>query len=218
MNKTYYIFLLFIFIGLVACTRRNYHIASGIESIQYHLFYLHGKIVEDQGVDASSEKFGKYEYEKILNRLEENGIKVISEPRPKDTDVESYSTKLANQINDLISSGVNPENITVVGVSKGSVIAMLISTKLANTKLNFVLLANCNDWVEDNFTIDLHGDILSIYEKSDNVGSSCLSIKTSSSGVMKYSEVELNTGLGHGFIYQPIDEWVLPTIEWTTKR
>ena len=215
MKKTYCVFLLFA--GIFACTQSNSQIPSRIDNPQYYLFYLHGIIVEDQGVHAFSEKFGKYEYEKILNRLEENGIKVISEPRPKGTDAESYSTKIANQINDLISSGVSPEKITVVGASKGSVIAMLTSTKLANPKLNFVLLANCNDWVVENFTIDLHGYILSIYEKSDNIGRSCLSIKTSSSGIRKYNEVELNTGLGHGFIFQPINEWVLPTIEWATK-
>ncbi|RDV11878.1 alpha/beta hydrolase [Pontibacter diazotrophicus] len=216
MKKIFCVFLLFA--GFFACTQSNSQIPSGIDNTQYYLFYLHGKIVEDQGIHASSERFGKYEYEKILNRLEKNNIKVISEPRPKGTDVESYSTKVANQINDLIYSGVNPENITVVGASKGSVIAMLISTKLANPKLNFVLLANCNNWVLENLTIDLHGDILSIYEKSDNIGRSCLSIKTSSSGVRKYNEVELTTGLGHGFIFQPIDEWVLPTIEWATKQ
>ncbi len=216
MIKTYCAFLLFA--GFFACTQSNSQILSRIDNTKYYLFYLHGKIVEEQGIHASSEKFGKYEYEKILDRFEENGIKVISEPRPKGTDVESYSTKIADQINDLISSGVSPENITVVGASRGSVIAMLTSTKLANPKLNFVLLANCNDWVLENVAIDLHGNILSIYDISDNIGSSCLSIKTSSSGVRKYNEVELNTGLGHGFIFQPLDEWVLPTIEWATKQ
>jgi hypothetical protein len=33
------------------------------------LFYLHGKIVEDQGPSAESERYGRYEYEAILKRL-----------------------------------------------------------------------------------------------------------------------------------------------------
>ena len=27
-----------------------------------HIFYLHGRIVQEQGINALSEKFGKYEY------------------------------------------------------------------------------------------------------------------------------------------------------------
>ena len=40
---------------------------SGVEDRV--LFYLHGKIVEDQGPSAESKRYGRYEYEAILKRL-----------------------------------------------------------------------------------------------------------------------------------------------------
>jgi hypothetical protein len=31
-------------------------------------------------------------------------------------------------------------------------------------------------------------------------------------------EIVLRTGLGHGFIYRPLPEWVNPAVEWITAR
>ena len=47
-----------------------------------HLFYLHGGIVQEQGVNAVSEYYGKYEYLAILDSLSRRGFYVISEARP----------------------------------------------------------------------------------------------------------------------------------------
>ena len=35
-----------------------------------HIFYLHGRIVEDQGKDAFSDQFGKYELDSIVTALQ----------------------------------------------------------------------------------------------------------------------------------------------------
>lgn len=186
-----------------------------VETKKPYLFYLHGRIIEDKGEGAVSEEFGKYEYKKILKVFEDAGFKVISEQRPKDTDVNQYSQKLADEIGELIKKGVAPEKITVVGASKGSLIAMLTSTKLADKNVKFVIMANCNKWVQDNFELDLHGKILSIYEKSDTKGGeTCEAIKTNSKGISQYKEVQINTNLNHGFLYKPLKEWLEPAIEW----
>ena len=29
-----------------------------------------------------------------------------------------------------------------------------------------------------------------------------------------YKEIELNTGLKHGFLYKPLAEWVEPVVRW----
>ena len=109
-----------------------------------YLYYLHGRIVEDLGADnAVSERFGKYEYKEILKTFKEKGFEVISEARPRNTDVEDYSNELTKDIKAQIKNGISPDNITVVGASKGSLIAMLTSTKLANKNVKFVILANC---------------------------------------------------------------------------
>jgi len=180
------------------------------------LYYLHGRIIEDLGPDnALSERFGKYEYTKILKTFEDEGFNVISEPRPKNTDVEDYSKKVARQIREQIKNGVSPSKINVIGASKGSLIAMLISTNLKNKDVKFVIMANCNQFIQENYKINLHGKILSIYEKTDTVGgNSCEAIKTASTGISEFKEIRINTKLDHGFLFKPLKEWVEPAIDW----
>jgi CubicO group peptidase (beta-lactamase class C family) len=43
-----------------------YTFPETIDPAGQYLFYLHGKIIEDQGIPAVSEEFGEYEYEAIL--------------------------------------------------------------------------------------------------------------------------------------------------------
>ncbi len=179
-----------------------------------YLFYLHGRIIEDQGINAVSEKYGLYQYTKILNTLEQEGLIVKSDARKENTDVIIYAHKIVQEINTLIQSGIAPENITVLGASKGSLIAMLVSTELGNSDLNFILMGNCNDWVLENFDINLQGHILSIYEKSDEFGNSCEAIVANSKQVKTFKEIVLETNLGHGFLYQPLEDWIVPAVEW----
>lgn len=181
---------------------------------EYYLFYLHGRIVEEQGAEAISERFGPYAYREILQVFADRGFVVRSEVRGKNTDVHAYADWLNGQIKKLIDVGVAPQRITVVGASKGAVIAMLTSTKLQNPAVNFVLIAGCSDWVEENLTINLCGRILSVFEKSDEIGRSCQPIFGASSCKPVTQEIELNTGKEHGVLYRPLPEWVEPTVRW----
>src|SRR5689334_21666657 len=63
-------------------------IPDNIDAKGRYLFYLHGLIVENEGVRPTSPKFGVYEYEEILETFKNRGFIVISEPRPKGTDPE----------------------------------------------------------------------------------------------------------------------------------
>jgi hypothetical protein len=222
LSKIILLFLTVLFLNLTGC-QRTVHLSSENDQLirkdkndKKYLFYLHGRIIEDQGAEnAVSEKFGKYEYQKILKTFEDAGFQVISEARPKDTDADKYADKIVGEIKLLLEAETTAKQITVVGASKGSLIAQLISTRLANKSVNFVLMANCNKWVEENYQINLHGRILSIYEKSDTIGgNSCESIKNNSKGISEYKEIEINTKLDHGFLYKPLKEWVEPTISW----
>jgi len=94
---------------------------------------------------------------------------------------------------------------------------MLVSTKLANPTINFVLLANCNDWIEENLEVNLYGNILSIFEETDHIGESCDKLIQQSSGVQQFKEIALHTDLGHGFIYRPLEEWILPSVQWANQ-
>ena len=185
-----------------------------------YLFYLHGRIIEDQGIPAISPEYGEYKYADILSALQSHGFVVISERRPKDTDVELYAGGLIDQVESLVDSGVPPSSITVVGASKGASIAVIVSNLVHNSDLNYVLLGSCNpdmvrDWVAAGRT--LNGNVMSIYDFADDEFSgSCQDLFTLSEGrgLGRHEEIVLQVGAGHGVLYQPLDEWILPTVQW----
>ena len=195
----------------------RFSLPEQIDTQAAFLFYLHGRIIEEEGIRPTSAQYGIYEYEQILDTLKNHGFTVVSEARPKGTDVDKYAAKVVEQIKTLLKAGVPPRHITVAGASKGSIIAMMVSTYLQNRDVNFVLMASCNDSVLESRKIDLHGNILSIYEASDEFGSTCRKFFEKSTGINKREEVELKTGLGHGFLYRPMKEWINPLVEWAKQ-
>ena len=185
---------------------------------QRYLFYLHGRIIEEQGINAISDQFGRYEYTAIIDTLQKHQFTVLSEARPKNTDIPFYANQLTKEVLKLIDTGIAPQNISILGASKGAVIATLTSTQLANPNINFILLGNCNEWVADNFELNLHGSILSIYEETDSFGGSCEGIIENSTGIRAFKEISIHTKLDHGFLYRPLKEWVIPAVDWAKEQ
>lgn len=183
-----------------------------------YLFYLHGAIIETQGIRPTSPKHGVYEYEKIVETLKNKGFIVISEARKGKVHTGRYAQTIALQVDKLLKAGVPPSNITVVGASKGGMIAMQLSTILANKEINYVLLACCVDAAYYRFDIALTGNILSIYDEKDEQVMSCQKFIDKSPGVADYKEIVLTLGTGHGFLYRPIKEWVDPVVEWAKGK
>jgi hypothetical protein len=184
---------------------------------QGYIFYLHGKIVENQGPYAvdNVNGFGAYKYYDILDSLRQEKITVLSEIRPKNTDAKEYALKIKKQIDSLLKSGTDPWKITVIGASKGSLIAMYVSSYVKNKSVNYVFMAACYG-DESDPGINFYGNILSIYEKSDGAGS-CIHFKNKSTGINHYKEIEINTGLKHGFLYRPLPEWINPARRWANN-
>jgi hypothetical protein len=150
----------------------GYDFPLSIDPAKNYLFYLHGKIIEDQGLPAVSPEFGKYEYEAILKKLESYGFVVISEQRSRDTVSAEYASRVTDQIKTLQDAGVPAENITVVGASKGAGIAAIVSSLLKDCKMNFVLLGFCApDTVRElvqNRT-GLYRNVLAIRDSTDDL-------------------------------------------------
>jgi hypothetical protein len=196
-----------------------YAFPRSIEPDSKYLFYLHGKIIEDQGIPAVSPEYGEYEYEAILQKFVDHGFTVISEQRPRNTDSMKYAERVAGQVKILLGSGVPAKNVTIVGASKGAGITIEISHLLENLETNFVIMAICNpDEVEalkQNRTI-LYGNVLSIYDSVDTLAGSCREIFALSEGkgLGRHDEIVLHVGTGHGILYQPLDEWMLPSVKW----
>ncbi len=179
-----------------------------------HVFYLHGMIVQVQGLPAVSETFGPYLYNEIVDSLKASGYQVHSEVRAADTQFEAYSRKISDQINDLIEKGVKAEDITVIGASAGAQMAMAVSDQNPNP-VNYVLLGANSDRLENGFSWKLHGRVLGIYERSDQIaGKNYDYWKARSTDVQEFRQLEINTGLDHGFLYQPLKEWLEPARLW----
>jgi hypothetical protein len=189
-------------------------VPATVDAKARYLFYLHGRIIENRGIRPTDPRYGVYEYEEILNTLAAKGFTVISEARAKDTDVNQYARKVVQQINNLVNAGVPPRHITVVGASKGALITMRVSTLLKNKDVNFVIMSNCNDWVDQNFQIDLYGNVLSIYDFKDEFGQTCQKFFDKAHGLNRHNEVVLKIGTGHAVLYKPLKEWVDLVVDW----
>ena len=182
-----------------------------------YLFFMHGKIVEKKGLPARSKKYGSYEYKKMLKSIAEKDFVVISEARGKDTDIYTYSSKIVQQVNGLISKGVPPKNITVSGFSKGGRMTAIVSSLLANSEINYVILAGCRDSDISQYDIHLSGRILSIYDKNDDSFGSCNMLFATGKDNVVTNEIVLTIGKGHGVFYSPRDEWIDPVVEWAKQ-
>ena len=200
-------------IGVLFCSTLY---ACGKESDDRVIFFLHNRFLEEHGLDESHPEFGKTEYKEILGEFEKSGFKVISEKRNGNVNAREYALEIVSQIDSLISNGTSPEKITVVGTSKGGYIAQYVSTFANNPDLNFVFVASFrNTDLEDIPEINYCGNILTIYETTDPFGVSAIKRKENSNcKIRNFKEVELNTELGHGFLFKPLKEWIEPTIKW----
>jgi hypothetical protein len=208
MNSTLISTLLVLIFLSVSCRSQNDNQATK------HIIYLHGKIVEDQGVEAFSERFGKYELDSIVARLKVPNSTVHCEVRATDVDPARYAEGVSKRIDSLIGIGTDPINITVVGASKGAIIASFVSSQ-NNHPINYVLLAGNNEYQERTHDWKFHGQILAIYELSDEIAGKNYNFwKARKNYATRFEQIEINTGLGHGFLYKPIDEWLQPAKKW----
>ena len=185
-----------------------------------YLFFLHNRFLEEHELNELHPEHGRTEYKEILAAFEKSGLTVISELRNANVNAREYAGSVVNQIDSLMQTGVEPQHITVVGTSKGGYIAQYVSTLANNPDLNFVFVASFRDEDLQNIPeINFCGNILTIYEKTDPFGVSAIQRKESSTCTIRhFKEIELNTGLGHGFLFKPLSEWVQPTIQWANAQ
>ncbi|MFD0861434.1 alpha/beta hydrolase [Sungkyunkwania multivorans] len=180
------------------------------------VFFLHNRFLEEHKLNELHPQFGRTYYNEIIAEFKKAGFKVISEKRSGNVNAREYAIGIVTQIDSLIKNGTESRKITVVGTSKGGYIAQYVSTLANNKDLNFVFIASFrNSDIENIPEINFCGNILTIYEKSDPFGVSSLERKEiSNCEIVYFKEIELNTGMGHGFLFRPLKEWIEPTIKW----
>jgi len=210
-KKFPFVFLLSLMLFLVAFK------ASSQNESKY-IYYLHGRIIEIQGKDAISDEYGKYEFDSIVNSLSDLGHKVIAEVRTENVDYIEYANKISSEIDSLVKLGVKSTDITVIGASKGAIIASNISN-INQNPINYVLLAGNNKYQEENNNWKFHGQVLCIYDLSDSIaGSNYDYWKSNENYTTKFEQLELKTNLGHGFLYKPLKDWIEPTGKWILSQ
>ena len=182
-----------------------------------YCYYLHGKIVEDLGPHGVSPRFGAYDYPGIVAALETEGLAVISEVRPANTDPSAYADRLVAEIRARIGAGIPASRITLLGSSKGAVIASLVSARLHEEDVRYVFIAYPAPALLRQIGGDLSGEVLSIYESSDDIGHSCSSALKDSASLRRFEEIRLETGLGHGIQFRPLAEWLGPAVAWAKR-
>jgi len=200
-------------IGILFCSNL---FASAEKNDDLYIFFLHNRFLEERELNEPHPEYGRAEYNEILTEFEKNGLKVISEKRNGNVNVREYAQGIVNQIDSLIKSGIEPRRITIVGTSKGGYIAQYVSTYANNPDLNFVFIASFRNSDLVNIPeINFCGNILTIYEKTDPLGVSAIERKENSTCEIKhFKEIELNTGMRHGFLFKPLKEWIEPTVKW----
>ncbi len=185
-----------------------------------HVFYLHGAIIELGDPRPNHKEYGVYDYPAIVSALSKYEFQVISEQRKRDTDHLLYATKVVDQVNSLIASGAKAENITVVGFSKGGMITAIVSSLLARDDVNFVIMATCGEWYDNDEylkSLRLRGNIFSVYEKSDIAGS-CKSLASREPVPLSFAELGIDTGKKHGAFFLPREEWLNPVVSWIRRN
>ncbi|MCD6064105.1 MAG: hypothetical protein K0R82_2016 [Flavipsychrobacter sp.] len=185
---------------------------------QRYIFFLHNKFIEEAGLDGVHPEYGKAEYHAILDSFRKKGFAVISEVRPKNTDGIAYARKVAGQVDSLRQTGVKASQITIIGTSKGGYIAQHASGLLKKNHLNFVFIGSCGEYLEEEPDVKWYGNVLSIYENSDQ-WLSCEKMKNrQGNNVTHYKEIELNTGMKHGFLYKALPQWIAPAAKWANQQ
>ncbi len=183
-----------------------------------YMIYLHGRIVEDGGRLPTDSTFGVYQYDAILDSLRQGGFVVLSDQRPPKANSDSAATRVAAQVDSLLRLGVPPEQISVVGFSKGGWIAVLASARLQNHAVSFVFMGACGPWTNDSPDLHVAGRLLSLYEQSDSLGVSCAPMLDRRTPGSAAREIALDLGLGHGTFFQPRSAWLQPVIAWAEGR
>jgi hypothetical protein len=208
------ILLLFIILTVQFSCKSKYSETNN----QRQIFYIHGRIIEQQGKDAYSEEFGKYEFDSIISALQFDKSIVHYEVRKENVEPKEYAVKISKQIDSLIHSGFKPTNITVIGASKGAIIASNVSD-LNSNPINYVFLAGNNEYQEMNNNWKFHGQVLCIYDLSDGIaGKNYDYWKNNGNYATKFEQLELKTDLGHGFLYKPLIAWLEPTKKWILEQ
>jgi hypothetical protein len=189
-----------------------------IHAAERYVIYSHGFIAEGNDPRPISPKYGVFDFPAIKHALfAGGGFNLIAYQRPKDPEgTNAYVGTLKSWVMRLLDAGVMPSRITLVGFSRGGQLTVYAASDLASTGINTAILAICEGGdFENDPPLILGGNFLSMYEKSDQLGT-CSKL-AARSHLKSFKEVAIATDKGHGAFFQPRPEWVDPLRAWIAQ-
>jgi hypothetical protein len=189
---------------------------DSVRANERYVIYSHGMIVEGDDPKPISPRYGQYDFPAIKQAIfNGGGFNLIAYQRPKSSD-DTYVDTLKSWVRQLLDSGVKPSRITLVGFSRGAQLTALASSGLSSARINTALLAICEEGdVSQASGLILGGNLLSIFETSDELGS-CGKL-AARSHLESFEEVPISTGMKHGAFFQPLPQWIGPLKVWIAK-
>jgi len=189
---------------------------DSIHAGERYVIYSHGLIVEGDDPKPVSPKYGQYDFPAVKQALfNQGGFNLIAYQRPKNAD-DSYADMLQSWVQRLLDAGVKRSRITLVGFSRGAQLTALASNGVTSAGINTALMAICEDGeVSHAPRLNLGGNLLSIYETSDDLGS-CGKL-AARSHLKSFKEVAISTGKKHGAFFQPLPKWIRPLKAWIAE-
>jgi hypothetical protein len=190
---------------------------QAIHATERYVIYSHGLIVEGTDPRPVHPTRGVYDFPAIKQALFKDGnFNLIAQQRPKNTEIPPYVAKLESWVRQLVAAGVKPSRVTLVGFSRGGQLTAYASDGLRSLGINTAILAACsNGDIARAPPLSLGGNLLSIYETSDVMGS-CAKIAARSQ-LMSFEEIPISTGKEHGAFFRPLPQWVEPLRKWIQK-
>lgn len=188
-----------------------------ISASEKYLFYVHGKIIETDGVSPISPRFGHYQFHRIVTRLAKGKANVIARVRRGETDPNADAFRLSNEIRYMLKNGVPADHISVAGFSKGGYITLLTANRLQNTDIRYVVMAGCTHGIVNGSNTDadgLQGTIMSMSDAADDLGFSCRPLFERNPQLAANMDVIFETGKGHGLFYRADSGWIEPLLKW----
>jgi len=189
---------------------------NAINKSEKYVFYSHGYIVEGENEKPVHPRWGVYDFPLIKKHLSDDFYNLIAYHRAARSEPFHSAKRLANDVNRLIEAGVEPANITLIGFSRGGALSILASNELKNNYIRVIVLAGCAGLIKEHSSVQIYGNVRSIYETSDQVGS-CQFLIDRSESVTSFEEIAISTGKEHGAFYLPRESWIKPVKNWIVQ-
>jgi predicted esterase len=217
VNRPLNIFTLILLLTMTAAPlfaeTHSYSLRAKVDPAAKYLLFFHNNYVEVNGPD------GDCKYYDILQAFSERGYTVVSELRPKNASVREAAYNGATTVLRLLDSRVPAGQITVVGHSKGAVIAQQVAALVGNPKIHYAIMAGCGiQGLPYPDPAKLTGDFLSIYAASDKVAGSCGSSFAQAKPGATSQEIRLDSPAGHQLFFRPTEAWLDPLTAWLKSR